>query len=39
VNGERAAEGHTVGASALLSDRFVLLRKGKKAYAMVAVAP
>lgn len=35
VNGERAEEGRRVGVSDLLHGRFVLLRKGKKAYALI----
>lgn len=36
VNGERAEEGRLVRADDLLHGRFVLLRKGKKAYALVS---
>ncbi len=35
VNGERAEEGRLVGSADLLHGRFVLLRRGKKAYALV----
>ncbi|QXC61932.1 tyrosine--tRNA ligase [Aquihabitans sp. G128] len=38
VNGERAEDGRLVGRSDLLRGRFVLLRKGKKAYAMALAA-
>jgi tyrosyl-tRNA synthetase len=38
VNGERAAEDRTIGADDLLHGRFVLVRRGKKRYAMVEVA-
>ncbi len=39
VNGERASEGQLLGANDLLADRYVLLRKGKRAYAMLVVTP
>jgi tyrosyl-tRNA synthetase len=38
VNGVRAAPGTTLGAGEVLHDRYVLLRKGKKHYALL-VAP
>ena len=39
VNGDRAVEGQLVGQDDLLADRYVLLRKGKKDFAMVVVRP
>ena len=38
VNGERAAEGATVSAHDLLHGRWIVLRRGKKAYGVVEVA-
>ena len=38
VNGIRATPGTTLGAGEVLHDRYVLLRKGKKHYALL-VAP
>ena len=35
VNGQRAAEGREVGAADLLHGRYVVIRKGKKAYGLV----
>lgn len=39
VNGEAADDARTVGPDDLLAGRFVLLRKGKKAYAVAVLAP
>jgi tyrosyl-tRNA synthetase len=37
VNGERAGEGRTLTPDDLVLDRYVLLRKGKKAYALLVL--
>ena len=39
VNGEPADDARTVGPDDLLAGRFVLLRKGKKAYAVAVLVP
>ena len=39
VNGERATEGQLIGEKDLLADRYVLLRKGKRAFAMLVITP
>jgi len=39
VNGRRAADGEVLGTGDLLQGRFVLLRKGKKAYGLVDTQP
>jgi tyrosyl-tRNA synthetase len=38
LNGERAALGRTLARADLLHDRYALLRRGKKAYGLVALA-
>lgn len=39
VNGQRAAEDRQLGPADLLHDRWILLRKGKRSYALVELEP
>jgi tyrosyl-tRNA synthetase len=39
INGEKATDGRALGSADLLHDRWVLLRKGKKGWAVVDLAP